>query len=69
MKTRTLRRANRDRWLLGVCGGIAHSNGWNPAAVRLGTVVLAIIVPGPSLLPTVAVYLLLGIFLPRSDEY
>ena len=69
MKTQTLRRASRDRWLLGVCGGIAHSNGWSPAVVRLCTVVLAIVFPGPSLIPTVVVYLLLGVFLPKSDEF
>jgi hypothetical protein len=37
--------------------------------VRLGTVVLAIVFPGPSLLPTGVVYILLGIFLPKSDEF
>ena len=38
-------------------------------AVRPSAVVLPIAVPGPSLLPTVAVYLLLGVFLPQSDEF
>jgi hypothetical protein len=24
-----LKRAKRDRWIMGVCGGIAHRYGWN----------------------------------------
>ena len=69
MRTQTLRRARRDRWLLGVCGGIAHTYGWSPAGVRLATLILAIVIPGPSLLPTVAVYLVLGLLLPQSDDF
>lgn len=66
---RSLQRARRDRWILGVCGGIAHTYGWNPLAVRVATIVLAIAIPGPSLLATFAVYLVLGLLLPRSDVY
>ena len=69
MKTQTLRRASRDRWLLGVCGGIAHTYGWSPAGVRLATVVIAIAIPGPSALATFAVYLLMGFLLPQTDEF
>ncbi len=64
-----IKRARRDRWILGVCGGIAHSIGWSSNAVRLATAVLAIIIPGPSLLVTVLVYFLLGYLLPESEEY
>ncbi|HZC19915.1 MAG TPA: PspC domain-containing protein, partial [Rubrobacteraceae bacterium] len=28
-----LRRAKRDRWIMGVCGGIAHRYGWNSTVV------------------------------------
>ena len=62
-------RANRDRWLLGVCGGIAHRYGWDPRLVQLATVLLAVAIPGPSLIPTVLVYVLLGALLPRSDTF
>jgi phage shock protein C len=64
-----IKRAKRDRWILGVCGGVAHTYGWSPGAVRLATAVLAVIIPGPSLVATLLVYLLLGAILPESEEY
>jgi phage shock protein C len=64
-----IKRAKRDRWILGVCGGVAHRYGWNSGAVRLATVVLAIIIPGPSLVVTLLVYFLLGAILPESEEF
>ena len=30
-----LKRAKRDRWIMGVCGGIAHHYDWNSTVVRL----------------------------------
>jgi len=63
------RRATRDRWIMGVCGGIAHTYGWSSNAVRLATAVLAIIIPGPSLILTVVAYILLGAILPETQEY
>ncbi len=64
-----IRRAKRDRWIFGVCGGIAHTFGWSSSMVRLVTAVLAIIIPGPSLVATVLVYVLLGYILPESEEF
>jgi len=64
-----IKRAKRDRWILGVCGGVAHTYGWSSGAVRLATAVLAIVIPGPSLVATLAVYLLLGAILPESEEF
>ena len=63
------KRAKRDRWIRGVCGGVAHTYGWSSGAVRLATAVLAIVIPGPSLVATLAIYLLLGAILPESEEY
>jgi phage shock protein PspC (stress-responsive transcriptional regulator) len=63
------RRAKRDRWLLGVCGGLARAQGWNSNVVRLSTAVLAIIIPGFSLVPVLALYIILGAVLPESDEF
>ena len=62
------KRAKRDRWLLGVCGGLARSQGWNPNVVRLITVVLGIVVPGPNVVILIA-YIILGATLPESDEF
>ncbi len=64
-----IKRAKKDRWILGVCAGVAHTYGWSSGAVRLATAVLAVIIPGPSLVVTLLVYLLLGAILPESEEY
>jgi len=63
------RRAKRDRWLLGVCGGLARSQGWNSNVVRLATAVLSIAIPGISLVPVLVVYTILGATLPESEEF
>ncbi len=63
------RRAKRDRWLLGVCGGLARSQGWSSNVVRLATAVLAIAIPGFSLIPVLIAYLILGAILPESEEF
>jgi phage shock protein PspC (stress-responsive transcriptional regulator) len=55
--------------MMGVCGGIADRYGWNSTAVRLATIVVAIIIPGVSVIPTLLVYLLLGYLLPETDEF
>ncbi len=65
----TLRRVRRDRWILGVCGRVAHTYGTRSTGVRLLTVLLAIIIPGCSVIPTFLMYLALGVILPESDEF
>ncbi|MGH3085883.1 MAG: PspC domain-containing protein [Rubrobacteraceae bacterium] len=62
-------RSTRDRYLLGVCGGIAHSVGINSNVARLITVLLGIVVPGVSILAVAVVYALLGYLLPESPEF
>src|SRR5215208_5349169 len=62
---RGMKRAKRDRWIMGVCGGIAHRYGWSSTAVRIATIIVAIIIPGVSVVPT----LLLGYLLPETDEF
>lgn len=64
-----IKRAKRDRWIFGVCGGVARANGWNPNVVRLLTAIVAVIIPGVSVIPAVVIYVLMGIFLPETDEY
>ena len=64
-----IKRAKRDRWILGVCGGIGHTYGWSSNMVRLAAVVLAIIIPGFSVIPVIAIYVLLGAILPESEEF
>ncbi|HJQ28183.1 MAG TPA: PspC domain-containing protein [Rubrobacter sp.] len=64
-----IKRAKRDRWLLGVCGGIAHHYGWNSNLVRLVTAVLAVAIPGISVVPVLIIYIILGAILPESEEF
>ena len=66
---RGLKRAKRDPWIMGVCGGIAHRYGWSSTAVRLATAVVAVVIPGVSVVPTLLVYFLLGYLLTETDEY
>ena len=64
-----IERSKNDRWIRGVCGGIAHAYGWDSNVVRIITVVLAIIIPGPSTVLAFAVYLVLSFVLPESEEF
>ena len=64
-----IERSKNDRWIRGVCGGIAHAYGWDSNVVRIITVVLAIIIPGPSTVLAFAVYLILSFVLPESEEF
>ncbi len=65
----SLRRAKRDRWIMGVCGGIVHHYGYSSIVVRLAAIVLAVIIPGFSVIPVLLVYFLLGYLLPETDEF
>lgn len=51
-----------DHWIGGVCGGIAARFGWEPAWVRIGTLI-------SFLLPVIGVglYLVLWLMLPKYD--
>jgi phage shock protein C len=68
-KVLRFQRAKRDRWLLGVCGGLARSQGWSSNVVRLVTAVLSIAIPGISLVPVLVLYIILGATLPESEEF
>lgn len=63
------KRATRDRRFMGVCGGIAHEYGWNPTLVRLAFVVVAIALPGVGTTLAFLAYVLLGVLLPRSEDF
>jgi phage shock protein PspC (stress-responsive transcriptional regulator) len=53
---------------MGVCGGIAHTYGWNPTAVRLAVAALTLFIPGPNVVVILA-YIVLGAILPESRAY
>ena len=64
-----LERSRRNRWIRGVCGGIAHKLGIAPMWVRLGFLLAAIVVPGVSLIAVLVIYVALGILLPESERF
>jgi phage shock protein PspC (stress-responsive transcriptional regulator) len=69
LKNIGLERSSRDRWIRGVCGGIAHSLGVDPLWIRIATILLAVVVPGISFIGVAVVYVVLGIFLPESKTF
>ncbi|HWV24457.1 MAG TPA: PspC domain-containing protein [Thermomicrobiales bacterium] len=64
-----IQRSHNNRWIRGVCAGIAHSIGINPIWIRLAFIFGAIVIPGVSLLTMIIVYVVLGIILPESDTF
>ena len=64
-----LERSRKNRWIRGVCGGIAYKLGIGAMWVRIGFLLAAIIVPGVSLIAVLAVYVALGLLLPESDTF
>ena len=57
---RRLTRSTSDKWIGGVCGGLADYFGWNANLVRL-LFVLSCLLPGPQFI----VYLVLWIIIPK----
>lgn len=49
--------------ILGVCGGLARSTGWDPTLVRAGALALLLFVLGPLIVPF---YLAIGVFAPAE---
>ncbi|WP_280203316.1 PspC domain-containing protein [Nocardia cyriacigeorgica] len=58
---RRFTRSTSDKWIAGVCGGIAEYFGWNANIVRLAFV-LSCLLPGPQFL----VYLVLWNIIPKK---
>jgi phage shock protein C len=59
---RRLARSTHDKMVLGVCGGIAHTYGWDPTLVRIITLVLLL----PLHLILIAAYLILALVMPKD---
>lgn len=55
-----------DRWLGGVCGGIADYFDWDPALVRLAWVLLSILSTG---FPGFIGYIILWICMPAKQAH
>jgi phage shock protein PspC (stress-responsive transcriptional regulator) len=59
-----LRRSRRNRWLAGVCGGLAEWLGWDPTLVRILYVVVSV---ASAAFPGILVYLVLWIVMPQGE--
>ena len=57
-----LLRSSSDRWVAGVCGGIAENFGWDPAIVRLAYVLLSVF---SAAFPGLLVYIILWLIMPQ----
>ncbi len=58
-----LRRSRKNRWVAGVCGGIAEWLGWNPTFVRFLYVVGSIVSVA---FPGILVYIILWMVMPQE---
>lgn len=58
--TRRLTRSTSNKWIAGVCGGLAEYLGWNATLVRL-LFVLSCLLPGPQFI----LYLILWLVIPK----
>jgi phage shock protein PspC (stress-responsive transcriptional regulator) len=56
-------RSSTDRWLGGVCGGLARWLGWSSTTVRVLVVAASVLSAG---FPGTAVYLVLWLVMPRD---
>lgn len=64
VSTRRLRRSVSDRWLAGVCGGLADYFGLDPTVVRFGYVLLSLL---SAAFPGFLVYLVLWFMIPEEE--
>ncbi len=62
--TNPLRRSSSDRWVAGVCGGLARWLGWDPTVVRVAYVLLSI---RSAAFPGLLVYIALWIVMPKDS--
>lgn len=65
MTNKKLTRSN-EKWLAGVCGGIANYFGWDPAIVRLVWLLLTLCTVG---FPGITAYIILWICMPQATNY
>ena len=66
VRTQKLRRSVSDRWIAGVCAGLAEYFGLDPTVVRVGYVLLSILSVA---FPGILVYLILWMLIPEREYY
>jgi phage shock protein PspC (stress-responsive transcriptional regulator) len=63
-----LYRSPGNKWITGVCSGIADYLKVNPMWVRLAVILIAIVPAGLGLLPVAIIYIALTILLPERPN-
>lgn len=59
-----LQRSRHDKWLAGVCGGLARWLGWSPTLVRVLYIVVSI---ASAAFPGILVYIVLWFVMPKEQ--
>ncbi len=66
LKNSGLTRSKGNKWVFGVCSGIAEKFAVNPMWVRIGVLAVAILPAGLGIFPVGLIYLALAILLPAE---
>ncbi len=67
LKNIAIYRSQSNKWITGVCAGIADRLGVNPMWVRLAAIIVAIAPAGLGIPPMVVVYVVLTVLLPEKS--
>lgn len=62
---RRLRRSRNDRWVGGVCGGLAEYLNMDATLVRVAVVIIALVTAA---IPVAAIYVLMMLLIPEADS-
>ncbi len=66
LKNSGLTRSKSNKWIFGVCSGVAEKFAVNPMWVRIGVLAVAILPAGLGIFPMGLTYLALAILLPAE---
>lgn len=61
-------RSSSNKWIFGVCAGLAQRFDVNPMWVRLGVLALCILPAGLGFFPMGAIYLVLAALMPKDNS-
>jgi phage shock protein C len=64
MTSRKLTRSRDDKWIAGICGGIAEHTGIDPTLIRVILVIATILGAGS----LIVIYLICWVIIPKTPE-
>jgi phage shock protein C len=65
MTSRKLTRSRDDKWIAGICGGIAEHTGIDPTLIRVILVIATILGAGS----LIVIYLICWVIIPKTPEF